>query len=88
MVTKPLEVAIGWIRMVLLPVVKLSTACVCPSGFTTVIAVGDTCGHKSRYHQGVRYLKDGGEQMGAEKGDALNQMLITASIDNNCSWFV
>ena len=44
-VMEPLEVTVGTMRMVLLPVVKLKTACVCPSGFTTVIPVGDSCIH-------------------------------------------
>ena len=43
MVMKPVEVADGWTRMVLLPSARLKTACTSPSGFTTVTADGDTC---------------------------------------------
>jgi hypothetical protein len=43
MVMKPVEVADGWMRMVLLPSARFSTAWTCPSGFTTVTADGDIC---------------------------------------------
>lgn len=43
MVMKPVEVADGWMRMVLLPSARLRTAWTRPSGFTTVRSDGDTC---------------------------------------------
>ena len=41
---RSLEVADeGWTQMVLLPLVRPSTACACPSGFNTITPPDDTC---------------------------------------------